>query len=170
MTSYPIPKKVPLQVWFGNVQDRFRGDPDTLSEPFSYPDDYFWLRDDSRTNQEIIEIINQENLYTKSILEPYGDLQTQLYSELLSYMEEDYTTFPTCEYSCKSPYKYFKKFTSGSGYYIYTQLDTRTGLNKILLDVNELAKDKLQCNITSLSHSFDERYFSYCVDFDGSEK
>jgi len=170
MSNFPVPKKAPVDVYFGNVQGSFRGNPDNLSEPFSHSDDYFWLRDDSRSNQEIIQIINQENLYTKSILEPHEELNQQIYSELLSYMKEDYSTFPTYEYSSKSPYKYFKEFSSGSGYYMYKQLDTKTGLTITLLDVNELAKDHIQCDVTSLSHSTDEKYFSYCVDFDGSEK
>ncbi len=174
MTSnlLPRPRSIPQTVWFGNVPDgKLRGSEELIANPpFSHIDNYFWLRDDSRTNQEVLSIINQENAYTKSILEPHHDLQTQIFQELKGYMKEDYSTYPTAEHSSKSPFKYYKEFKSGSGYYKYQQLDTRVNQIRTLLDINELAKGRTQCDVTSLTCSLDEKYFSYCVDFYGSEK
>jgi oligopeptidase B len=172
MTSYPVLRAQPHEVWFGNVSDgKFRGSEELIANPpFSHIDNYFWLRDDSRTNQEIVQIINQENTYTNSILKPHYDLQKQIFQELKGYMKEDYSTYPTAEHSVKSPFKYSKEFKSGSGYYKYQQLDTRVNQTRTLLDINELAKGKPQCDVISLTCSLDEKYFSYCVDFDGSEK
>ncbi len=172
ITSYPIPRVSHHEVWFGNVSDgKLRGSEELIANPpFSHTDNYFWLRNDSRTNQEIIEIINQENTYTKSILDPHHDLQTQIFQELKKYIKEDYSTHPTAEHSVKSPFKYSKEFKFGSGYYKYQQLDTRVNQTRTLLDINELAKGKTQCDVTGLTCSLDEKYFSYCVDFDGLEK
>jgi oligopeptidase B len=162
----------PHEVWFGKVpDDKFRGQEELLANPpFSHIDNFFWLRDDSRTNKEILQIINQENCYTDCILSPHKNLQTQIFQELKGYMKEDYLTFPIQEHSVLSPFKYFKEFTFGSGYYKYNQIDTRNCLVKTLLDINLLAEGKPQCDVTSLSCSLDEKYFSYCVDFNGSEK
>jgi oligopeptidase B len=171
-SKIPVIKSKPHEVWFGKVPDgKFRGQEELLANPpFSHTDNFFWLRDDSRSNPEIIKTINQENAYTDYILAPHKTLQNQIFEELKGYMKEDYKTFPIQEHSAVSPFKYYKKFTSGSGYFKYNQIDTRSGLVRNLLDVNQLAKNKPQCNVTGLSCSLDEKYFSYCVDFDGSEK
>jgi len=170
--SVPVIKSQPHEVWFGKVSDgKFRGQEDLLANPpFSHTDNFFWLRDDSRSNPEIIQVIKKENEYTNALLEPQQDLQTQIFKELKGYMKEDYKTFPIQEHSALSPFKYFKEFISGSGYFKYNQLDTRTNKVRTLLDINLLAKNKPQCDVTGLSCSLDEKYFSYCVDFNGSEK
>lgn len=169
----PVPRKRPHNVLFGRVRsdNQFRGQEDQLIDPpLSHNDDYFWLRDDSRTNTEVLDIVKRENAYTESILSTHQDLQTKIFGELKGYMKDDYSTYPLQEHSSLSPFKYYRQFKSGSGYYQYIQLDSRDGKTLTLLDINLLAQGKPQCDVTSLSCSLDEKYFSYCVDFDGSEK
>ena len=68
----PVAKKVNFQQYFGKHPDRpeeYRGD-DVMDPPKSHSDDYQWLRDDSRTNEEVNTI--QYNIY-------YTDCQIDMF-------------------------------------------------------------------------------------------
>lgn len=166
-SNQPFAKKIPHTVSFGSINNQVLMNP-----PITHNDDYFWIRDETRKNKDVLKLISAENNYTKSIMETEANKKTynEIYNELKSYMKEDYKTYPFPEHSSKSNYKYFKEYKEGSGYFVYKRLDINTNEEIILLDVNELAKDKQQCDVTSISHSLNEEYFSYCVDYDGSEK
>lgn len=58
----------------------------------------------------------------------------------------------------------------GSSYEMHYRIDTETNAEELILDVNELAKDKSQCDISGLNISLDETFYSYCEDYDGDEK
>ena len=170
--SYPKVNKIPYTVNFGNIDDKFRGSNITsLADPIiSHNDDYFWIRDDSRTNQKVLDLIKEENDYTNSIMQSNIELQNTIYNELKLNMNQDYKTFPLPEYSVNSQFKYFKEYQNGFGYYLYKRLDKSTNLEITLLDINKLALGKEQCDVTNISHSLNEIFFSYCVDYNGSEK
>ena len=128
------------------------------------------MRDDSRMREEVLNLVKEENEYTESIMKPYNKLKEELYNEIKSYMKEDYNTYPISIYSDNSKYRYYKEFKKGLGYYIYHRINKQNNTDTILLDINELAKNYKQCDVTSLSHNMNETLFSYCMDNDGSEK
>ena len=171
---YPIAKQIPHDISFGLDNTKFRGNNIELltNPPITHNDNYFWIRDDLRTNKDVLDLITAENNYTKTIMEEETkkQLNNQIYKELKSYMKEDYKTYPLFEHSNNSRYKYFKEYQTGNGYYIYKRLDINTNEEIILLDINKLAKNKEQCDVTSITHSLNEEYFSYCVDYNGSEE
>ena len=43
-------------------------------------DNYYWLND--RENPEVIEYLNQENEYTKTVLQPTEEFQAKLFEEM----------------------------------------------------------------------------------------
>ena len=49
-------------------------------------DHYHWLKD--RENPEVIKYLKEENAYTESLMSPVKDLQTQIYQETLSRIQE----------------------------------------------------------------------------------
>jgi len=164
--SYPKVKKIPHTVNFNNINDIT-----SLTNPvISHNDDYFWIRDDSRTNIDVLDLIKEENNYTKSVMQSNIELQNTIYNELKLYMNENYKTFPLPEYNINSQFKYFKEYQNGFGYYLYKRLDKSTNLEITLLDINQLALGREQCDVTNISHSLDETFLSYCVDYNGSEK
>ncbi len=165
-------EKIEHHVYFGNVENEFRGSDTSklMNPPIVHKDDYYWMKDESRSNEKVLEIIKKENEYTNNIMEPYVKLKEELYNEIKSYMKEDYKTYPVSIYSDTSKYRYYKEYKEKCGYYIYHRVNLENNQDEILLDINELAKDVKQCDVTSLSHNLDETLFSYCVDNDGSEK
>ncbi len=178
---FPIPKKEEYFTQFGKVKDEtlgsstnvyeFRGnDVDKLIDPPIYvKDDYHWMRDNQRTNKEVLDHINNENTYTETIMKEHEELKKKLYEEIKSYVKETYDTFPRVK-KYNSKYKYFRRMIEGLSYEKHYRIDTEKNEEELLLDVNELSKDKSQCDIKGFKVSLDEKYYSYCEDYEGDEK
>lgn len=164
-------KKIPTNVKFGNVEGEFRGSnvDKLMNTPLEVIDNYFWLRDDTRTNKEVLDHIDHQNKYTDSIMGPHKELKYTLYKEIKSYIRETYDSYKYVQGE-QSPYKYFNRFLEGKDYHLHYRINTETDEEKLLLDINELALGKNQCDITSFSISPNHKYMSYGVDYDGSEK
>lgn len=177
---FPIPKKEEYITQFGRVKDytvdapsayEFRGnDIDKLiNPPLCVKDNYHWMRDNERTNQEVLDHINNENTFTETIMKDHEQLKKNLYEEVKSYIKETYDTFPRSK-KYNSKYKYFRRMIEGLSYEKHYRIDTEKNTEELLLDVNELSKDKNQCDIKRFKVSLDEKYYSYCEDYEGDEK
>ena len=73
-------------------------------------DNYYWLRDDTRSSTDIIEYLESENIYLDHWLksQPH-DYRETIVSELLSQVPPEEISFPII----KKGYSYYeKKFTS----------------------------------------------------------
>lgn len=68
-----------------------------LDPPALVPDPYGWLRDDERSDPDILSHLQAENRYTERRLEHLAPLQETLYDELLQYMEETSHSFPVLD-------------------------------------------------------------------------
>ena len=158
---------------FGNVSNEFRSsNPEKLiNPPIEHIDYYHWLRDDKRENKEILKCINDENKYTDSLIKPYNEIYQEIYQEIRNYIIEDYDTYKYT-YSDKSNYKYFERYLLNKDYPQYCRITIDTNKVEILLDVNELAINKQQCDVSNFtpSPSPNDKYISYGVDYNGSEK
>ncbi|MEO8701126.1 MAG: S9 family peptidase [Kofleriaceae bacterium] len=99
-------------------------------------DPYYWLRDDSRTNPEMLAYITAENDYTKAMLAPVAPLEEVLYAELRARVKEDDSSVPTFERG----YWYYVRYETGQQYPIYARrAGTLADPEEILLDGNQLA-------------------------------
>jgi oligopeptidase B len=156
---------------FGNVSNEFRSsNPKKLiNPPIELIDYYNWLRDDKRENKEILKCIQDENNYTDSLIEPCNQIKNEIYQEIKNYIVEDYYTY---KYKCgdESNYKYFEHYLSNKDYPQYCRISIDTNKIEILLDVNELAIGKQQCDVSTFTSDPSHKYISYGVDYNGSEK
>ena len=75
----PVAKKVPYEMSAHGVTRR---------------DNYYWMRDDSRTDREILAHLEQENSYLETVLAPLKETREALYEELVSRIEKDDSTVP----------------------------------------------------------------------------
>ena len=55
-----------------------------MDPPVSIRDPYGWMRDDDRTDGEVLTYLKAENEYSKAMTEHLGGLQAELYDEFLS--------------------------------------------------------------------------------------
>lgn len=47
-------------------------------------DDYYWLRDDERTNRQVLDYLQAENAFTDAMLKPQQALRETLYEEMVA--------------------------------------------------------------------------------------
>jgi oligopeptidase B len=169
----PHAEKIRSKRKFGYVEGEFRGMDISrlMNPPIEIDDNYHWIRDDTRSDPKVLEHINMENNWTSHIMEPHKNLIKSIYAETKSYIRESYDTFAT-ELNNSASWKYFRRFKEGLDYHSHWRkmhLPDGTLVEEELLDINILAKDKPQCDVTSFGISPDHRFITYGVDWDGSE-
>ncbi len=100
-------------------------------------DPYYWLRDDSREDPEVLAYLMAENNYTKSKLAHTETLQKTLFEEMTSRLEPNNTSVPVFN----KGYWYSSNYQEGKDYRVSVrQKDTSETPTEILLDQNIRAK------------------------------
>ena len=60
----------------------------------SREDEYYWLRDDTRKNPEMLADLAAENAYADTVLAPTKPLQDKLYAEIVGRVKQDDASVP----------------------------------------------------------------------------
>lgn len=124
-------------------------------------DNYYWMRDDSRTNPEILAHLEAENDYSQAKLAHTTDLQATLFKEIKGRIEKDDNSVPTK----KGNFFYSSQMQGDNEYPIYTRAADLNGSNsQVLLDVNEVAKQHDYYQARSLRVSPNEKLLAYGED------
>ena len=63
--------------------------PYTVKGPQDRVDPYYWLRDDSRKNPDMLAYLNAENAYADAVLAPTKPLQDELFKEIVGHIKQD---------------------------------------------------------------------------------
>ncbi len=115
-------------------------------------DPYYWLRDDTRSDKEILAYLEQENEYTNAVLSNVAELEESLYQRVYDRFADDSASQPYHKQGCR----YRTDYAEGAN---YEQLLQRcaTYAERVILDFEE----------RSAGHSFFE-YSGYDVSPDGS--
>ena len=122
-------------------------------------DNYYWLND--RENPEVIEYLNQENEYTKTVLEPTEEFQAKLFEEMKSRIKEDDSSVP---YKMNG-YWYLTEFQKGKEYPIHKRRkDNLDNPDEILFDVNPMAEGHAYYKLGGLSISPNNEMCTFGVD------
>ena len=130
-------------------------------------DNYFWLRDENRSDPDVIKYLEDENAYTEAVMKHTEEMQEQLFQEIKSRIKEDDTSVP----ARKGSYYYYSRTEEGKQYPIYCRKqDQPDAAEEILLDANAMAEGKDYFDIGTYSVSPDERLLAYVVDDKGSER
>ncbi|MEO7975430.1 MAG: S9 family peptidase, partial [Thermoanaerobaculia bacterium] len=100
-------------------------------------DDYYWLRDDTRQNPEMLAYLAAENAYTQAVLAPTAPLQEKLLAELVGRLKPDDDTVPYR----KDGYWYYRRYETDKEYdRLYRRKGTMAAPEELLLDLPELAR------------------------------
>ena len=113
-------------------------------------DDYYWLRDDTRTSQDVLDYLTRENAYRDAVLRPVAGLEQQLYEELVAHLEPDEASVPVREHG----YWNYTRYEPGLDYPLYARREgTMSAPEQIMLDGNALARghDFFQVGATAVS-------------------
>ncbi|MFQ5639146.1 MAG: S9 family peptidase [bacterium] len=98
-------------------------------------DNYYWLKE--RENPEVIEYLESENNYTKSVMAHTEKLQEKLFEEIKGRIKQDDSSVP---YKLDD-YYYYTRFEKGQEYPLYCRKKgSLAAEEEIMLNVNEMAK------------------------------
>ncbi|MAT48329.1 MAG: oligopeptidase B [Euryarchaeota archaeon] len=164
----PVAKKVKHFVKFGIVDGENRG-KNPMNPPLEKFDPYYWMRDDSRKNEEIINHLKLENEYTRKVTDSLESSRETIYEELLSHIQETDTS-AAVPYG---KYEYYSHTIEGLSYSIHCRRnkEIKNSLEEVILDENELAKKlgTTQMNVGGLRISPSQNLLAYSVDTTGYE-
>ena len=126
-------------------------------------DNYYWMRDDSRTDPKVIEHLNSENDYLENWFLSGTDRRDELFEEITARIPKKEDSVPI---RLKN-YEYFRRYEPDNEHAIYIRRKNKNSEENIIMDVNELAKDKGFYQLANWSISPDENIMAYAEDTNG---
>ncbi len=134
----------------------------------SREDDYFWVRDDTRKNAEMLAYLNAENAYTDAVMAHTKPAQDVLYQELLGRIKQDDSTVPVR----KNGWWYSIRYETGKEYPVYVRRkDSPPGSPEapvqVMLDGNAMAAGHDFFQIGDSQVSRDGKILVYGLDLVG---
>jgi oligopeptidase B len=127
-------------------------------------DEYYWLRDDTRKDPEMLAYLAAENAYANAVLAPLKPLQEKIYKEITDRIKQDDSTVPFRQRG----YWYYSRYEPGKEYAIIARRrGSMQADEEILLDNNALSKGHEFFQIGDWVVSQDNRMLAYAVDLTG---
>jgi len=122
-------------------------------------DNYYWLND--RENPEVIDYLNNENAYTKSVMQNTEKLQTEIYNEIVGRIKQTDISVP---YNLNG-YSYYTKFKKGKEYPIFCRNSIKKDSGEeVFLDGNKMAEGTSFFQIGDWEFSPNNKILAYSSD------
>ncbi|WP_261644362.1 S9 family peptidase [Erwinia mallotivora] len=127
-------------------------------------DNYYWLRDDQRQQQDVVDYLEAENEYGSAIMAPHQALRQEVLKEIIQ-------RIPPREFSVpyvKRGWRYQSRYEEGKEYAIYTRQpeDTATPEQwEVLLDCNQRAAGADFYTLGGLGISPDNQLLAVAEDY-----
>jgi len=124
-------------------------------------DPYYWLRDDARTDPEVLEYLRAENAYHAHHLAPVKPLEDTIYAEIVARLKQDDSTVPYR----KNGYWYYIRFAADKEHPIFARRQgTLDAAEEVMLDANELSAGHDYYQIGELDISPNGDWLAFCED------
>jgi oligopeptidase B len=124
-------------------------------------DPYYWLRDDDRTNPEVLAYLAAENAYRERCMAPGKAFEDALYEEIVARLKQDDSSVPYRKHG----YWYHTRFEPGKEHPIFARRKGSIDApEETLLDANALAVGHDYYRIGSLEVSPDSAWLAFCED------
>ena len=124
-------------------------------------DDYYWLRDDTRENAEVLAVLNAENAYADAVLAESQPLAETLYAEITGRIRQDDSSVPYFKHG----YWYYSRFETGKDYAIIARrMGSMEAPEEILFEQNAMAEGKGYFSIGDWQISPDNRQVAWAED------
>ncbi|MFL6800260.1 MAG: S9 family peptidase [Sphingomicrobium sp.] len=135
--------------------------PYTVKGPHERNDPYYWLRDDSRKNADMLGYLKAENAYADAVLAPTKPLQDKLFNEIVSRIKQDDSSVPVRDRG----YWYYSRFETGQNYPILARkAGTQRAKEQIMLNEPVMAKGHGFFAVGDWSVSQNNRLLAYALD------
>jgi oligopeptidase B len=124
-------------------------------------DPYYWLRDDERSNPQVLAYLAAENAYRETSMRAAKPFEDALYAEIIARLKQDDASVPYT----RRGYWYYSRFEPDREHPIFAR---RKGAidapEEILLDVNVLAAGHDYYRIGAMEVSPDGAWLAFCED------
>jgi oligopeptidase B len=137
--------------------------PHVVQTPFgaTRDDAYYWLRDDSRKDKDMLAYLDAENAYADAFMARLRPVQDALYEEIVGRIKQDDSSVPYRERG----YWYYTRFETGKDYPIHARRKgSMEGPEEILFDVNQMAAGKDYFSLAEYAVSPDNRIVAWTQD------
>jgi oligopeptidase B len=135
--------------------------PYTVKGPKERNDPYYWLRDDTRKDPQMLAYLNAENAYADAVLGDTKPLQENLFNEIVSRIKQDDSSVPVRQRG----HYYYTRFETGADYPIFARREgSLDAPEEVLLNQPEMAKGHEFFSIGNTSVSPDNRLLAYAED------
>jgi oligopeptidase B len=151
--------------------------PHVVRAPFGAErqDDYYWLRDDERTDPEVLGYLEAENAHADAVMAPLQPLQDALYAEMVGRIRQDDSSVPFRQHG----WWYYARYETGKDYPIHARRRDEPGLDalavqhandtgapgeQVLLDVNAMAAGLDYFSVGAYETSPDNRMLAWAED------
>lgn len=127
-------------------------------------DDYYWLRDDKRENEEVLDYLRAENNYGKQIMATQQPLQNRILKEIVDRLPPQDHSVPYVH----NGYRYQSRYESGNEYAAYYRQPAECAVTDewtLLLDANQRASHSEFYTMGSLNISPDNKVMALAEDF-----
>lgn len=122
-------------------------------------DPYFWMKE--RDSQPVLDYLQAENAYTKSVLASTEKLQKTLFDEIVGRIKKDDNSVPYY----LDGYYYYVRYEGDKEHPFYCRKkESLDGTEEVMVDVNELAKGHSYYQAAGFSISPNNRYLAFGVD------
>lgn len=129
-------------------------------------DNYAWLKDKTRKDQEVLQFLQKENDITQQFMKDTENLQNLLYDEYISRLARDESSVPVKI----DNYFYYNRIEADKDYKIHCRRKNEPDASEeIYLDENELAQDYDFFHLYELEISPDHNLLAYTIDTTGFE-
>ena len=123
-------------------------------------DNYYWMRDDSRSDPELIAYLETENEYFKNWLNSRVDYQGEIFNELKNMIPNEEETLRVKD----GNYFYYSRIKADQQYSTYFR---HQSTEEVLLDANKEAEGKEFYSVAGLNVSPSEELLLYGEDLNG---
>lgn len=133
-------------------------------------DGYSWLKDTKNPlgNEEVMQYLAAENNYTNNYFKPLKPLSRDIFREIKSYVQDDFTSLPVK----KNGYKYYYRYYPNKEHRVYfrEKLNSDSTKAEILFDVNKMAVGKGFYLLTGVEISPDNSIAAFMENTTGKDR
>jgi len=152
--------------------------PHVVKAPFGAEraDEYYWLRDDTRTDPGMLAYLAAENAYADAVMAPLKPREDALYDEIVARIKQDDASVPVRERG----WWYYARYETGRDYPIQARRRDGAGVDaasilranaagdftgeQVLLDENAMAEGKEYFHVAEYEISPDNRWMAWTED------
>ena len=126
-------------------------------------DNYYWLRDDTRSNEEVLTYLQSENMFADQWFRSKYNYKNEIVNELIEQLSDEEISFPLSN----NGYLYYEKLNKGDQLPRFYKKESPNGEENLYLDPNIKLKTQEYYSINAIRPSRDNSLIAYLEDNNG---